>query len=328
MHAIARATTAARHALHAALLTATAACATGEPRVVAPDAPSPAVATTSANQLSIMTFNILAPCWADPSYYPASTAPYLDRLARRQAIIALLKQYQQTVDVFALQEVAQVEFNAIRDALKQTHVGLQANHAPSYWANWVTPQTPWEPNGNAILVRKDRFTSLAFEDFASSSSGNHSALFTGTIRNSGGRTVRIASVHLDSDYPYNRKAELGAVLAKWGPRANTVDVIAGDFNTETDATNIQTDLKSAGYYDLLDLLGTASQTHPWNTKYYGADNWGIIDHIVSRGSAPRDGSVMNFNLFALFPTNEETRIIRNLQLSGSDHFPVVGTVAY
>ena len=275
-----------------------------------------------------MSFNILAPCWADPVYYPASSAPYLNRVDRRQSIISLLKSYQNSVDILALQEVAQVEFNYIKDALQLTHVGFQANHSSSYWSNWITSANPWELNGNAIFVRRGLFTNISFEDFPTSNSGNHSALFTGTIRNSGGKTIRAASIHLDSDHAFNRKNEMGAILNKWLTGVNTTDIIAGDFNTETDATNIQTDVRKAGYYDLLEVMGAASQTHPWDSKYYGADNWGIIDHIISRGSTPMSGSVINFNLFSLFPNDEETRISRNLQLSGSDHFPIIGSVTY
>lgn len=279
-------------------------------------------------KVRVLTFNLLAPCWADPSYYPASSAPFLNRVSRRKAIIDLLTGYQNSVDVFALQEVAQVEFNYIREALKMTHVGFQANHAPSYWANWVTPANLWELNGNALFVSKNLFTNISFEDLPSSNSGNHSALFSGTIKSAGGLAVRVASVHLDSDHPYNRKNELGAVLAKWLPDTNTMDIIAGDLNTETDATNIQTDIRKAGYYDLLEVLGTARQTHPWDSKYYGADNWGIIDHIISRNSGPVSGSVADLNLFQLYPKDEEARININLQKSGSDHFPVTGIVAY
>jgi endonuclease/exonuclease/phosphatase family metal-dependent hydrolase len=286
------------------------------------------IETPSSNKIRVLSFNILAPCWADPSYYPASTAPLLNRLTRRKTIIDLLKSYQNSVDVFALQEVAQSEFNCLKEALKMTHIGFQANHASSYWSNWITPANPWEPNGNAIFVNKSLFTTISFEDFASSGSGNHSALFTATIKNSGGKMIRAASVHLDSDYPYNRKNELGAVLAKWLPKSNNLDIILGDFNTETDATNIQTDIKKAGYNDLLELLGTARQTHPWDSKYYGADNWGIIDHITYRNGSAVSGAVVDFNLFQLYPNNEEARININFQQSGSDHFPLTGVISY
>jgi endonuclease/exonuclease/phosphatase family metal-dependent hydrolase len=290
---------------------------------------TPKSALASEDQtIHVFAFNILAPCWADPGYYPKSSASFLNRLDRRQAIIELLKSYQDKVDIFMLQEVAQAEFDFINEVLKSTHAGFQANHASWYWSNWITPLTPWEVNGNALFVSKTRFSSIDFEDFAASSSGNHAALFTGLINNSGGRMIRAASIHLDSDHAYNRKRELQAVLGKWPVGNNNyTDIIAGDFNTETNATNIQSDIKEAGFYDVLTVLGKARQTHPWNSKYYRSDNWGIIDHIISRNSTPIDGSVLDSQLFELYPKNEEMRINMNLQLTGSDHFPVTGTIA-
>jgi endonuclease/exonuclease/phosphatase family metal-dependent hydrolase len=276
--------------------------------------------------INILSFNILAPCWADPSYYPASSAPFLERVSRRQTIIDLLNSYENKVDVIALQEVAQIEFNYIAQALQSTFVGFQANHASTYWSNWVTATTPWELNGNAIFIKKERFDDISFEDYTASASGNHAALFTGKLKNEGDKQVRIASIHLDSDHAYNRKRELQAVLAKWLPLKNAMDIIAGDFNTETDATNIHTDIRKAGYYDVLEVLGKARQTHPWDTKYYGSDNWGIIDHIISRNSIPIEGAVIDFQLFDSYPKDEEMRINKNLQLSGSDHFPIFGSV--
>lgn len=281
-----------------------------------------------SKSIRILSFNVLCPCWAHPSYYPESTAPLLNRVLRRQVIIDLLKSYQSTVDAFTLQEVAQTEFNFFNDALKQNYQGFQANHSPNYWSSWVTNDPPWELNGNAIFIRKDRFANITFENFPASTSGNHAALFSGTIRNSNGKSIRIASVHLDSDYPYNRKDELNAVLNTWVTQENTVDIIAGDFNTETDATNIKTDIQRVGYIDVLQTLGVESQTHPWDSKYNGADNWGIIDHIISRNSTPINGKVIDFNLYQLFPNDEESRINRFLQLSGSDHFPITGSVSY
>lgn len=282
----------------------------------------------SSNKINILCFNLLAPCWADPSYYPASSTPLLNRIDRRRIITNLLKAYQNKIDVFALQEVAQSEFNFIQDALQETHIGFQANHDPGYWSSWITPANPWELNGNAIFVNKYIFTNINFEDFPSSKSGNHSALFTGTFKNQENKNVRIASVHLDSDYPYNRKRELNAVLSKWQINKNYMDIIAGDFNTETDATNIQIDLKKAGYNDLLKDLGKATQTHPWSSKYYGSENWGIIDHIMYRNGNAVEGSVVDHNLFNLYPNDEEKRININLQKAGSDHFQLIGTIAF
>jgi mRNA deadenylase 3'-5' endonuclease subunit Ccr4 len=52
----------------------------------------------------VTTWNILAPVWADPSYYPARSEQHLDRTKRRQSIAAHLKSFES--DVFLLQEGA------------------------------------------------------------------------------------------------------------------------------------------------------------------------------------------------------------------------------
>ena len=289
---------------------------------------SRAASKGNATNLRVLSFNVLCPCWANPSYYPVSTALLLNRVDRRKTIIDFLKSQQKAADIIALQEVAQVEFDFFRDALKSNYTGFQANHSSTYWSSWITVEPPWELNGNAIFVRNDLFNNLSFQDLPTSIDGNHAALFTGIVKNSGGKTVRAASVHLDSDYPYNRKAELSAVLNAWVIRDNTCDLIAGDFNFETDAGDLRGDIKKAGYYDVLDVLGKSEQTHPWDSKYNGADNWGIIDHVISRNSSGLDGKVMNFDLYKLYPNDEERRINENMKLCGSDHFPIIGSVYY
>lgn len=284
-----------------------------------------ALGRSAPSGLGVLSFNVLAPCWAHPSYYPASAEPLLDRVARRRSIIDLLLAQAGTVDVIMLQEVAQAEFAFFNEALKQNFEGFYVNHAPTYWSSWITPVPAWEPNGNAIFVRRARFSTIAFRDLAASASGNHAALFSGVLKNST-KTVRAASIHLDSDSSQNRRQELGAVLAAWPAQASAVDVIAGDFNFETDAGNLKADISKAGYLNVLEQLGTATQTHPWTSSYNGADNWGIIDHIITRNSTPLSGRVIDFDLFKTYPTDEVSRINSNLRLCGSDHFPLIGSV--
>lgn len=273
----------------------------------------------------ILSFNVLAPCWASPEYYPASTAPRLDRFARRQAILNLLKAQADAVDIFALQETTREEFAALAAGLGDKWLGFQADHRPDYWSNWITPGLPWEPNGVALFVRRGRFGSPSFADVALSDSGNHAAVFTGLLAD--GRVVRCASLHLDSDRAANRKRELGALLQRLSPRPGQPDFLAGDFNFETDSGNLKADLRDAGFRNILEELGVAQNTHPWDTRYYGADNWGIIDHILVRQGRPAAGEVLDFGLFELYPDDEEARINENLDRCGSDHFPVYGTAA-
>ena len=82
-------------------------------------------------------------------------------MARRRSIIDFLLAQAGTVDVIMLQEVAQAEFVFFNEALRQNFEGSYVNHAPTYWSSWITPVPAWEPNGNAIFVRRARFNDVA-----------------------------------------------------------------------------------------------------------------------------------------------------------------------
>ncbi|MFM8358882.1 MAG: endonuclease/exonuclease/phosphatase family protein, partial [Verrucomicrobiota bacterium] len=212
---------------------------------------------------------------------------------------------------------------ALAAGLGDQWLGFQADHRPDYWANWLTPGLPWEPNGVALLVRRGRFGNPSFADVPLSDSGNHAAVFCGVLAD--GRMVRCASLHLDSDRAANRKRELGALLQRLTPRPGHPDFLAGDFNFETDSGNLKALLRDAGFRNILEELGVAQNTHPWDTRYYGADNWGIIDHVLVRQGRPAAGGVIDFGLFERYPDDEEARINENLERCGSDHFPIYGT---
>ena len=69
------------------------------------------LAKPSPPRLSIVTFNVLAPLWADPVWYPETMDPaLLDREYRRERLAAFLKSQASDTDVFCLQEVAAGEF--------------------------------------------------------------------------------------------------------------------------------------------------------------------------------------------------------------------------
>lgn len=281
---------------------------------------------TPSNQIKIVNFNILAPCWASPDYYPASAGPYLDRVYRRAKIINFLNS-RPTADVIALQEVTTQEFGFIKNALKKNYVAYQSLHSPSYWSNWITENPPWEPNGNALLIKKSRFSSVVFQDVALSDSGNHASYIT-AVDNNTNRKVRLVSIHLDSDYPYNREREFSALLALMPERSDTTDIIAGDFNTELGNTNLQQNIVKAHFKNVLSALGIFDVTSPYSSTYYGHAVFGVIDNILVRNGQPLDGMVVNNGLFQLYPNtkDEDARVTANMQITGSDHFAVEATV--
>jgi endonuclease/exonuclease/phosphatase family metal-dependent hydrolase len=288
-----------------------------------------AIVTVSAggvqrsDTLRVVAFNVLAPPWADPAYYPTTAAHLLDRTYRRGRIIRFLRSQATTTDVFALQETTPTELAAFAAAMPG-FTAFQANHRPDYWSNWITPANPWEPNGVALLVKTRRFTSVSFRDVALTTDGNHAAMMTARSATTG-LPVRAISVHFDADSARNRQREFEAALAHLPPLAGAFDVVAGDFNTDTDTGNFHIALAKAGFADVLGALGLATYTSPWTDTYYAHGQWGVMDHIIVRGASPTAGAVFNFDQFVKYPDDQDARIVQNFIDCGSDHYPVAAT---
>ena len=280
----------------------------------------------AGDSLTVVTFNILAPCWASPSYYPEESWPFLPRDIRRTRILEVLKS-QSGADIIALQEVNEPEFLFLKNALDKDYYAANTFHSPTYWSNWITVTPPWEPNGNALFLKRKSFRNVSFQDLALSTNGNH-AVYAEALQAGTNRRIRVASIHLDSDYPYNREAELQGLLDLLPAAKNATDIIAGDFNIDITKTSLQNNLKLAGFQSLLPALGITTTTSPFGT-YNKSSAYGPIDHITLRNAAPVSGAVIDFGLLAAYPDQKDdvTRIVLNMQQSGSDHFPVTVILA-
>lgn len=282
-----------------------------------------------AESIRVFSFNVLAPPWAKASSYPESSLPYLDRTIRRQAVIKTLNGIKDTTDIICLQETTPIEFGYFASALKD-FVGLQANHDPSYWSQYITDDPPWELNGTAIFINKKTFSNISLSDVALSNSGNHGAFATATIKGSDVK-VRVISIHLDSDTGGNRNKEMQAAIKLLSTPMLSVDMIVGDFNSSPEQGNYFIDLNRAGFVDVLDAIGNTELTSPYTTAYSSSNNFGELDHFVVRGATPLSGDVIDNNLFEIYPavpsqTHEQDRITENLKITGSDHFPIKGAV--
>lgn len=273
--------------------------------------------------LYVMSFNVLAPCWSNPENYPKAVESYLDRVSRRKKIILFLNRAAKKADIIALQEVTQIEFQYVKEELERDFYTFHALNDPSYWSDWITPGIPWEPNGVALLIKKSTFMRVKFQDIPLTNDGNHSAYFEG-IQKSSGLLVRGASVHFDSDKASNRHAELRAVLRLFKRDSTSPSIIAGDFNYGTEKGVIKKYLDVNHFVDVLKKLHRDEWTHPFSMD--GDRNNGILDHIVVKNASPIDGNVHNFNLWQRYSDDEPRRIIANLKISGSDHFPIYGIV--
>ena len=283
-------------------------------------------AARSIDCLKIMSFNILAPCWADPSLYPKDSWPYLDRVYRRDKIINFLLA-NSDVDVIALQEVTTIEFGFINAVLMNEYQGFQSLHAMDYWSNWITHNVPWEPNGNALFLKKTTFKNIAFNDVLLSDDGNHAAIAMAVHRLTN-KNVQVLSVHLDSDHAYNREREFQAALGLMVESSAQIDIIAGDFNIDITKANLSQDITKANFVNVLHEMGVNEVTSPYLGMYYANSVYGPIDSVLARNVVPNNANVFDFGLFRIYPNkkDETMRIVANFQRCGSDHFPISGTV--
>jgi endonuclease/exonuclease/phosphatase family metal-dependent hydrolase len=283
-----------------------------------------ASARTRPSHLSMLAFNVLAPLWAAPVWYPAAMNPaVLDRTWRRERIVAFLRGVGRRHDVVALQEVELAEWPFLQRALGAEYAGAFAGHDRHYWSDWLVPQLPWAPNGNALFVRRSAVTELRFADLSLGGTGNHAALATGALAGSG-RPFAAASVHLDSDSNRGRRIELQSLLSQWPASPNGLDLIAGDINEDTVTGSAAGLFQQGGFVDLLAAVGNREATHPFSASYNRSPRWAIIDHLMVRGAAPRAGDVFDSGVWSI--ADEVARIEANFEACGSDHFPVGGQV--
>ena len=106
---------------------ALAALATGP---VAASAAPPA----SGARLPMVTFNVLAPVWAAPDWYPPEMdMSLLDAGYRRARITSFLAARAADTDVFCLQEVQESELPAFLAALGSGFAGAMAHNDRDWW---------------------------------------------------------------------------------------------------------------------------------------------------------------------------------------------------
>ncbi len=284
-------------------------------------------ATTQAAapvEVDIVSFNVLAPIWAAPDWYPEEMNPSLLATApRRAALTAYLASVAPATEIVCLQEVAVSEFGHLAAALGPQFEGAMAFNDPDFWSNWVVPEIPWEPNGPAIFVRTDVFDDIAISD-RPLGTGNHAAVVEAT-HTATGRTVRAWSIHLDSDHESNRVSEFNTVLAGMPPDAAATDIACGDFNEDTVVGSVGPRVRKAGFVDVHASVGQRRATHPFSSQYYNSQRWAIIDHVVVRNALPVSATVVDAGLADI--ADELTRIEATLQQKGSDHYAVTATIA-
>jgi len=293
---------------------------------VTPAAASPARDLSQGKEdatLDVVDFNVLAPIWAAPEWYPADMdMSLLDTEYRRARVTDYLEASSATAEVVCLQEVQQSELPYLRQAIGSEFSGGMAHNDRDFWSNWVVPELGWAPNGTAVFVRTSVLSDPTFTDLPTGD-GNHIALISAT-HEATGQQVRVASVHLDSDSNTNRLNEIRALRDAWPKKRGTTDIVCGDINEDTIIGSASGVFDRMGFVDVLASVGNREWTHPWHDSYNMSKRWGIIDHILVRNGTPLDGDVIDSGVWSI--EEETARIEANFRRIGSDHFPVEGSL--
>lgn len=328
--------------------------------------------------LSVATFNVLAPCFAQPSWYYPSSIPYMDTEFRRYRILQFLDAIKE-YDIIALQEVTDDftdsvagiaytrngEYSYFSSLLAKSHYCFFVSHDRKYNASTFCPNPlspyAWLKNGTALFIKRTTFSNVMFNDVTLGKGGCHAAMAV-CVHRASGKRMRVLSVHLDNDTGGNRQFEWESIKATLPDNPNMVDLILGDFNTNTQTGILSNDFakfnvdnepsnkfKNALYKISTDTgLMLFEPTHPFTSTFNDGHMTDKMSHIVYRyGLMPSNiyysgvgiygtlegtnSGVIDNNLWITCPDtrppgydlNEELRINTNLDHVGSDHFPVV-----
>jgi endonuclease/exonuclease/phosphatase family metal-dependent hydrolase len=277
------------------------------------------------SELRVVAFNVLAPIWSSPAWYPPDMdAALLETGYRRERIEAFLRDIADSADVVCLQEVQDSEFPYFMAALGADFQGSMAVNDPRLWSSYLLG-TPWAPNGTAVAIRRSLFAAdPQFRDLPTYG-GNHVAAVFG-VHGASRRPLRAYSVHLDSERTSNRTKELRALLADADPASGAVDIVCGDINEDTIIGSASGLFARAGFVDVLASVGNREATHPWSTTYYSSTRWLVIDHILTRGAIPVAGEILDMGASDI--ADEVERIEANFRRTGSDHYPIMGAVEF
>ncbi len=268
----------------------------------------------------VLSWNVLAAPWASAEWYPdGMDAEVLDRATRIERIADQI--VAAAADVVCLQEATEVELaHLVESSNFACHFASMDEH---FWLNWLGADSTWEPNGTAVLWDHRRFDAAAR---GTESLGEHGNVATWVdLRDRASNVqVRIVSLHLDSDDPDRRRAEIPALLAAcFGV---PIVVIAGDYNEDTvtsgsDRPRIGDAFFDEGFVDVFEQLDRRAPTHPYARP---GDSWEMlatIDHVLVRGLTAIDARVIDAGVWSI--DGPHARMEECLRSTGSDHLALV-----
>lgn len=256
-----------------------------------------------AEQIQLLTFNVLAPVYANPTYYFPTTMPYVQKEVRRAKIIEILNTMRPNADVIALQEVSvdtldvingvtylkEGEYKYFLAALQDEYYGFHTSHDRTYWSKYYDYSDPnaynaYVDTGIALFIRKSKFTNVDFQDIGLGT-GNHMILAEADAPE--GKRIRVAAIHFDSDVGGNRNYEFSQALSHMVPDEDILNFMMGDFNAGFDEATLKHDYEQSIFADTmlaleatLNITGINKRTRPSSESYYNAPHFGPIDHVL------------------------------------------------
>lgn len=205
--------------------------------------------TSTNDVLRVTTYNVLAPVWVNRNYYPGQDYGLFDAATRRQ------KWAQQVLslspDICFLQEVQGSELEEVMNeegALAKHYEQVFCPFPETFWTNWLTDTTNFEPrkNGVCMLLKRDVIKKIKVSNvpidlpewaktLPVSSLGAHALFVTATLDDAGkGCTALLVVSHLDADSIHRAGLQLArlAELVKDAAATDGVDIVlwGGDFN--------------------------------------------------------------------------------------------------
>lgn len=250
--------------------------------------------------VTIMSFNTLAPIWIDEQLRKEVNATYLEKNYRIDKHIKVIKKYNP--DILFLQESTPSILNKYQEQL------------PEYYLPPCFAQMKWAPfkeehavNGNAIMwkpyiFKNDYKCSVVMLD---SKRGNYASVVNGTFYDN--KPITLVCIHLEcGNYDVASKQFRNIVKKNIIDTKNNRTIIAGDFNMGDKDLSKYPIIPDIKKWNLKDPLN-GFRTHPFmNEECEG------ISHILHRG----------FKKIKSKQIGNAKSIEDCLKKYGSDHYPV------
>lgn len=287
--------------------------------------------------IRVLSFNVLAPHYADPEDYPPGCDKELKREYRREKILNFLSSNKSDCDIIALQEVTidtdqrKGEYDYYYNLLKNEFYGNFVYHDFGYCDEWKKYDFDSEYGyikcGNALFLNKNIFEIIKWDSLKLSITGNR-AIVADVIHLFTNKYLRIGNIHLSSGKDITpRISEFQKLLSLFPFNNKYIDIIIGDFNNGLTISPFIELLSQHLFHDSLDGIDDKRTYSMYDRprKHYP------VDHIIYRGShiiiLPQS-CVIDNDIWSRNPYDEHfdeyqtSRLKECLNTFGSDHFPI------